>query len=221
MSRVVDRRAIEVDFRRPDWQIALFDALDFRLRAWMDPAGQVHVWPAEADEPKHVVDWTSFGLTCDCGSETACPHRARAWAEYEQLWRDLVAVSRSHGLIAAVRFAVYDQTGEISSQPIRPVRDVLLWRDRDGAHANIILLQRHSTTVDWGYVGAGPTELARSILTHFYGPATAIALYRDFVREVIAVVPYSVDEYVLAAETIRRWVEAKVAQENEEKEVAS
>lgn len=180
----------------------------------MDLAGLVHVWPAEADQPTHIVDWVPSGLTCDCESMTACPHRARAWAEYEQLWRELVAISRSHGLIAAVRFAVYDQSGQISSQPIRPVRDVLLWRDRDGAHANILLLQRHSTTVDWGYVGAGPTELARSVLTHFYGPATAIALYREFMREVIANIPYSVDEYVLDAETIHRWVEAKAAFEN-------
>jgi hypothetical protein len=219
MTQALDRRPIEVDFRRPDWQAALFEALDQRLRARILPTDEVIVGPAESDEPTYIVEWTRGGLTCECGSETVCAHRARAWAEYDQLWPTLVKIARSHGLIAAVRFAVYDQTGEISSEPVRPLRDVLLWRDRDGAHMNVVPSDDYSAAIEWGYFGAAPTRLARSILTHFYGPATAIALCRDFAREVIADIPYSANEYVLEAETIRRWVEARVARASAEEEV--
>jgi len=46
------------------------------------------------------------------------------------------------------------------------------------------------TGFEWGYGGAGPADLALSILTDFAGRKVAESLYQQFKWDVIAKIPY-------------------------------
>jgi len=200
------------DWSARDWQEALFEALDQRLRANWTASGVV-VW-SDDDDARYLVEWADGGFTCTCGSSTVCPHRARAWLEFAGYARQIIEIARAHGCAAAVRYVVYYETDEIDSSFVRPLRDVKLWRDGDGnAHADVPHEHRHSWSFEWGYSGSGPADLAYSILVYFYGPAVAEALYQRFKEDVIARIPRDADSLVLPAESIRSWVESMVRRE--------
>ncbi|MCX2728530.1 DUF6166 domain-containing protein (plasmid) [Thermomicrobium sp. 4228-Ro] len=147
------------------------------------------------------------GLTCDCPSRAPCHHRARAWCEYMGEWRRLTAIARTHGIEAAVRWVVYDQTGELDATPIRPLRNVKLWRENGHACADIPHYPRHSPTgFEWGYLGSGPADLAYAILAYFYGPAIAEKYYQQFKEEVIAAIPQQAEEYTIDGDEIAWWI---------------
>lgn len=203
---------LAIDWRDPLWQQALLRALQESPEITIDsPDEAERIWvycscPAQPGEHLHHVEWLWEGLTCDCPSP--CAHRVRAWAEFMGEWRTLVRIAREHGAQAAIRWLLYDQTGELDVTPLRPLRDVRMWREDGRAHADIPHYVRHSTAFEWGYLGSGPSDLAFSILSYFYGPAVAEALYHDFKFHVIARIPRDAREYVLPAEQIADWVEA-------------
>lgn len=217
MTIAQSARAMKADWRDLAWRQALARALAKAARIrWEEYEGEGPVLVACSGECRtgarwHRVEWTWQGIACDCPSRRPCHHRARAWAEWMGEWDRLAAIAREHGIEAAVRWLVYDQTGELDVTPIRPLRDVRLWRERGAACADVPHYRRHSEGFEWGYGGSGPADLARSILAYFYGPAVAEALYQRFKWDVVARIPRGVREYVLPAEQIAGWVDAAAA----------
>ena len=69
--------------------------------------------------------------------------------------------------------------------------DIVLWRELDHtARASVPHVVRHSPTgIDWGRLGAGPSDLALSVLAHV--DADAVDLAPAFAREVVARLPYA------------------------------
>lgn len=211
-------RVLKVDWSDPFWRRALARALEKRSRIrWEDEVGEGPVLVACAGGCGsgalwHRVEWTWSGVSCDCPSRYPCHHRARAWCEWMRDWPTLVAIAEAHGAEAAVRWLVWQETGQLEITPIRPLRDVRLWRERGYAEADVPHVVRHSPSgIEWGYGGSGPADLAYSILAHIYGPAVAEALYQRFKWDVVARIPRDAREYVLPAERIAAWVEAAVA----------
>jgi hypothetical protein len=87
--------------------------------------------------------------------------------------------------------------------------DVVLYRRVDGtACATVPHVPRHSPSgIEWGYVGSGPADLARSVLLALTHEATAEALYQWFKADVVARVPRAGG--VLRAADVRAWVAAQ------------
>lgn len=92
------------------------------------------------------------------------------------------------------------------SHPATHRLDVVLYRDERGmAHATVPHACLHSPTgIEWGYRGAGPHDLALSVLCRFTDVAHAEALYRAFLGEVVARVPREGGR--LAAAGIAAWI---------------
>ena len=88
--------------------------------------------------------------------------------------------------------------------------DVILWREIDGtARASVPHEARHSPTgINWGYGGAGPADLALSVLLALV-PEQAEELFWLFSKEVVARVPYAGG--VLRAADVRDWARAQTA----------
>ena len=86
-----------------------------------------------------------------------------------------------------------------------------MWRTAEGeARASVPHTARHSPTgIEWGYGGAGPADLALSVLLALVGDRAAGALYQRFKHEVIARVPEAGG--VLRAADVRAWVERQAA----------
>lgn len=89
--------------------------------------------------------------------------------------------------------------------------DVVLYRDIDGtAHATVAHTPVHSPTgIDWGRLGAGPTDLALAVLTAVAGADVAERYSADFAAEVVARLPYAGG--VLRAADVRRWLARQTA----------
>lgn len=94
--------------------------------------------------------------------------------------------------------------------------DVVLCRALDGtARAMrrgrpLMHAVRHSPTgIEWGYLGSGPADLARSILLAFTDEATADRLYQVFKAEVVAAVPRAGG--VIRAADVRAWLASEGA----------
>ena len=87
--------------------------------------------------------------------------------------------------------------------------DVVLMRCVDGtATATVAHAVRHSPSgIEWGYGGAGPADLARSVLLGLADEATAERLYQAFKADVIARVPRAGG--VLRAADVRAWIAAQ------------
>ena len=70
-------------------------------------------------------------------------------------------------------------------------RSVRLWRDADGtARMTCPHAVRHSPSgPEWGYLGSGPADCARSVLLALTDEATAEAHYQAFEADVIARLP--------------------------------
>ena len=88
--------------------------------------------------------------------------------------------------IVAESSASYDtEGGEPTALAVR------LWRDADGtARMSCPHVVRHSPSgPEWGYLGSGPADCARSVLLALTDEATAEAHYQDFKADVIARLP--------------------------------
>ena len=87
--------------------------------------------------------------------------------------------------------------------------DVVLYRGIDGtARATVPHAPRHSPSgPEWGYGGAGPADLARSVLLALTDGPTAEALYHAFKADVVARVPRPGG--VLRAADVRAWAAAQ------------
>ncbi len=87
--------------------------------------------------------------------------------------------------------------------------DVVLYRRIDGeACASVAHVPRHSPTgIEWGYLGSGPADLARSVLLSLTDEPTAEALYQRFKADVVARVPRAGG--VLRAADVRAWAAAQ------------
>ena len=87
--------------------------------------------------------------------------------------------------------------------------DVVLYRRLDGtAVATVDHVVRHSPDgIEWGYDGAGPADLARSVLLTLTDEPTAERLYQGFKAEVVARVPRAGG--VLRAADVRAWAAAQ------------
>ncbi|HEX8298203.1 MAG TPA: DUF6166 domain-containing protein [Rubricoccaceae bacterium] len=101
-------------------------------------------------------------------------------------------------------------TGDGASGRLRLVvpdpLDVVLVRDIDGtARATVAHVSVHSPTgIDWGRLGAGPTDLAIAVLTAVAGAGIAERHSAAFAVEVIARIPYAGG--VLRAARVRDWL---------------
>jgi len=85
--------------------------------------------------------------------------------------------------------------------------DVVCYREIDGtAKATVEHAQRHSQSVEWGYHGSGPADLARSILLAFTDESIADRLYQRFKAEVIAAIPRAGG--VIRAADVQAWIAA-------------
>ena len=90
--------------------------------------------------------------------------------------------------------------------------DVVLWRRLDGSgHASVPHLRRHSDGLDWGRLGAGPSDLAFSVLAALCGAPVAERHAADFAREVVTRLP--LPGGVLRAREVRAWAAARRASE--------
>lgn len=64
-------------------------------------------------------------------------------------------------------------------------------------------VRKHTIGFEWGYAGAGPSQLALAILVREFGQDSAIKLYHKFKREIIAYLPE--EHWTLTSEDIRLW----------------
>jgi hypothetical protein len=72
---------------------------------------------------------------------------------------------------------------------------------------------RHSPSgIEWGYAGAGPADLALSILTYTSGERQANDLYQYFKKEFVSRFPDS--GWELAEQDVLRWVARNRIQED-------
>ena len=89
--------------------------------------------------------------------------------------------------------------------PVTPGEDVYLWRTRSGAAMSTVTASgRHSDTVEWGYSGSGPAELAYSVLIRFAPPHAAETLYQSYKDDVIA--PMRHEGGVIRASSVVAWL---------------
>ena len=105
----------------------------------------------------------------------------------------------------AMRLVVRPEREALDAAP----DDVILWRRVGGtACASVPHVVRHSPTgIEWGYVGSGPADLARSVLLALTDEATADRLYQRFKSECIARLSFVGG--VLRAAEVRAWVAAQ------------
>lgn len=207
-TTIVARRAIPVDLRDRHWQAAVARALERDQEAVVtDVAVLVRCGGScRSHNGYHRVTWETGGLACDCPSRYPCAHRARAYLEWMGWWERLARLARIHGTDAAVRYLLWQETGELDVSPIRALCDVRLWRDEHGAHAQAG--DARWDDIEWGYGGSGPHRLAATIIVHFYGPAAAEALAQRLKWELIASIPHDAQQAVITAEQLSSWMQA-------------
>ncbi|MEL7170025.1 MAG: DUF6166 domain-containing protein [Bacteroidota bacterium] len=89
------------------------------------------------------------------------------------------------------------------------VEDIRLWRASDGsAQANVEHVVTYSPTgIEWGYVGAGPGDLAVSILTHVAGLEATSQHAHALAHDIIARIPH--EGGVIRAADMRAWLLAR------------
>lgn len=116
-----------------------------------------------------------------------------------------IAIGHVAGAIARLREV--EASRQKSCDLAMPDEDIVLWRDVNGyACANIMHVVRHSPTgIEWGFNGAGPADLARSILLRFVGLEEADRLYQLFKQDVVAQVSKAGGR--IEATVIRRWLD--------------
>jgi hypothetical protein len=67
----------------------------------------------------------------------------------------------------------------------------------------------------WGYYGSGPAQLALAILLEFTDQKTAIRLYQDFKKDVIAGLPGS-EGFKLPIAEVKAWINKNAGTKGEE-----
>ncbi|OZC02398.1 DUF6166 domain-containing protein [Rubricoccus marinus] len=96
-----------------------------------------------------------------------------------------------------------------ASDPATPdPLDTVLVRAVDGSvRATCHHVRRHADALDWGRLGAGPADLALSVLTRVCGARVAEAHYGAFADAVVAAIPRAGG--VVRAADVRAWVAAR------------
>lgn len=83
-----------------------------------------------------------------------------------------------------------------------------------GHHLQLPHISYHSPSgMAWGYMGSGPSDLARSILFDYAGQAVADCFYMEFKEDFVADFP---DRWTLDSQTVRAWLTEKITQTNSE-----
>jgi hypothetical protein len=81
---------------------------------------------------------------------------------------------------------------------------VLVTINEFGKDKLLIHQVHHSPTgFEWGYMGSGPADLARSIIWDFIGKEPSPQLYQEFKREFVSGWK---DEWKITSEQIREWI---------------
>ena len=207
---IAQTQPLRVNWHDASWQKALAEALLHECT--VEALGETRegdTWRVtdEYNDPA-TVTWSADGMACDCGGPAPCPHMARVWCHFMGSWDELEQVAWAHGIDAAVRLLVWQETGFLDRTPIRQLRPVTLRRIDGRPTVDVPVWKKFSLTgIEWGYYGAGPYDLAYSILTYFYGPAVGETFAEVFKREVIARIPRDVSEHVITPEVIREAVD--------------
>ena len=111
---------------------------------------------------------------------------------------------------------------------IHRTADVVIRREGAKVDANVRLVDHDAHTVGYGYAGAGPKELALSILSAFvpsfadgedavgfeFGRKALVSQFaerhcRAFALEVLSQIPSENGNHILRAADIRRWIEER------------
>lgn len=92
----------------------------------------------------------------------------------------------------------------LPSETLPEPHDVLLYRAAGRAVVTTEHIARHSQSLEWGYVGAGPADCALSILARVAGMDEAEHHHHDFLHQVVARLPR--EGGLLRAADIRAWV---------------
>ncbi len=89
--------------------------------------------------------------------------------------------------------------------------DTVLYRTAEGrAVATLDHIVRHSPTgIEWGYAGAGPADLALSLLARVAGMDLARRHYHAFLHEVVSSLPY--DGGLVQAADVQAWLASQQA----------
>lgn len=133
----------------------------------------------------HREEGVRVGCTCRAGEmATVCKHAAAAVEELN-LWQ-------------------FDS----ESRPVlnTDLHDVVFSRNRKGvAQVNI----PYAEDIEWGYIGSGPSHLARAVLAWAVDPQFAALHAFDFKHDVIANVPKH--GMTLAADELSAWCASRMA----------
>ena len=74
-------------------------------------------------------------------------------------------------------------------------------------------LRNHSPDgPEWGYPGSGPAQLALAICAQLVGEETALAVYQDIKRELIALIPRNCGQWTLTERQVGDAIELAIAQ---------
>ena len=77
----------------------------------------------------------------------------------------------------------------------------------DESTSDLIHRKHHSDDLEWGYLGSGPSDLARSIMWEVLGTQPHPTLYQDFKFKFIAMMPY--EGFTLQESEIRAWLDER------------
>jgi len=89
------------------------------------------------------------------------------------------------------------------------VKDIILFRDGSGAHANVPhrVVYHSPTGFEWGYGGSGPADLALNVLASIVPLRQAWDLHQEFKFKFIAPMPH--EGGTIRGEDIRGWLYKK------------
>lgn len=93
---------------------------------------------------------------------------------------------------------------------------ITLWRDSEGrARCSVPHRVVHSPTgIEWGYRGAGPYDLAYSLLCAVVGAEKAEEWAWLFKDDVVARIPRNATTYVIHEQDVVAWVEQEEARKH-------
>jgi hypothetical protein len=90
-------------------------------------------------------------------------------------------------------------------------RAIVLVIDSEGREMPLKHVVRHSPTgMEFGYGGGGPSDLARSLMIHWFGDAVADLHYQDFKAQFVAALP--TEGGVITKREATAWLQARELQ---------
>lgn len=172
-----------------------FHTLDYAPNAWaVDSASR-------PGHRHHVRLWLSpLRVLCSCEAGSfgrPCMHAALVLG-----WFDALPAAPAEAETPEADAAGPGWATHITGRRVAGRTQVVL---TDGASEQPLAhFARHSTTYEWGYYGAGPSDLARSILAAVAGDDAAELHAYEFKCEVVAGLPYA--GWTLAIGDVRAWL---------------